>query len=132
MAEIGLQEYGWIPFDPTPGGAPDRAESRIPMRLRMPPALARETARRRAAWHRTEYRRKRSGPGTGTGESSLLGEQAPEFLEETALQNLADALDPSVRKDTAEILGRSGATRLWRVWPMPCSTTPTSQSERPP
>ena len=109
-AEIGLKEYGWIPFDPTPGGAPDRAESRYPDALADAPGTGPgdgTTGGQPGIEQNTEE--SGSGPGTGTGESSLLGEQAPEFLEETALQNLADALDPSVRKDAAEILGEIGS-----------------------
>ena len=29
-AEIGLEDYGWITFEPTPGGAPDKVASRHP------------------------------------------------------------------------------------------------------
>ncbi len=38
-------------------------------------------------------------------------EETPEFPEDIALQNLADALDPDVRKDAAEILGDIGSDR---------------------
>ena len=113
-AEVGLKEFGWISFDPTPGGAPDRAESRNPdLSGTAAGASAGEgTADQPSAIEqKSEGAQRQPGQGDGVGVGGTVppDEQAPEFLEETALQNLADALDPKTRRDAAEILGDIGS-----------------------
>ncbi len=113
-AEIGLEDYGWITFEPTPGGAPDKVASRHPGPAgekaggRIGEGTASETSGIEQKPQSTQPQ-----PGTNGSASSLSSEaeQTPEFLEETALQNLADALDPKTRRDAAEILGGIGSDR---------------------
>ena len=109
-AEVGLKEYGWITFDPTPGGAPDRVASRHPE------ATAKATsggASERISDEPSTIEQNSQGTQPGledsSGDPAPAAEQKLEFLEETALQNLADALDPKTRRDAAEILGDIGA-----------------------
>ena len=110
-AEVGLQEFGWIPFDPTPGGAKERVASRHPEASAQAGAGLGERIPDEAT--SLEQKPQDSGPSSAVApaEPSPPEEQAPEFLEEIALQNLADALDPEVREGAAEILGDVGSDR---------------------
>ena len=112
-AEVGLKEYGWVSFDPTPGGAPDRAASRNPD---LSGTAAGASAGDGTEGEPAAIGQKSEGAQPGPGQGDSVGalppdEQTPEFLEETALQNLADALDPKTRRDAAEILGDIGSDR---------------------
>ncbi len=91
-AEVGLKEFGWIPFDPTPGGAPGRVASRHPEAF----AEAGSGPGGRIPDDSSSIEQKSLDPqpglGDGPSDPSPTAEETPEFLEETALQNLADAL----------------------------------------
>ena len=95
-AEIALEEFGWIPFDPTPGGAPEKVDARSPL-----PAGAGSAG---------QPADDRAGQGTGTGPGGDSGAspdpgQLGEIRKETAVENLTNALNPEVREQAAEVLG---------------------------
>ena len=102
-AEIALKEFGWIPFDPTPGGAPERVDARNPL-----PAGANLSEREPGDGI------EQSQQGTGTGPDGGAGappgsEQLDEIREQNAIENLANALSPEVREQAAEVLGEIGS-----------------------
>ncbi len=113
-AEIGLKEFGWVSFDLTPGGAADNVASGHPASLGTAAGgtTGEGTGGQSGAMEqKTEGAQPQPGTGGGLGDPQPADEQAPEFLEETALQDLADALDPKTRRDAAEILGDIGSDR---------------------
>ena len=99
-AEIALDGFGWISFDPTPGGAPSRV--RPASSLEETASASRETA--------PEEKSLQKEPGTGDESVSDVRESEEEraTLEGIALHNLAVALDPQVRKEAALLLGELG------------------------
>ena len=105
-AEIALDEFGWIPFDPTPGGAPERVDARNPL-----PAGSSS-----AAPAADDAGSEQDAPGTAMGSGGDSGAphdsgQLGEIREETAVDNLSNALNPEVREQAAEVLAEIGSDR---------------------
>lgn len=103
-AEIGLKEFGWIPFDPTPGKvlptSSDDLEDGVSTEVSLPDPLSTDSP---------------TGTSTNTGTSNdsespvdPLDEESS-FQEEVALQNLADSPDPNLRREAASLLGEIGS-----------------------
>ena len=105
-AEIGLQQYGWIPIDPTPGGAPDRVAARNSQG-------SPEGSGSGSGLGGIEQETLDEGMGMGDRpvDPSEAGEELTNVREEIALQNLAEALNPEIREQAAEILGEIGSDR---------------------
>ena len=104
--EIALKEFGWIPYDPTPGGAPERVDARNPL----PAGASFPRQEGDDAGIQKGAQGTGMGPGGGSGtppDPDLLGE----IREETAIENLANALNPEVREQAAEVLGEIGSDR---------------------
>ncbi len=100
-AEIALEEFGWIPFDPTPGGAPERVDERNPLP---------DGASSAGQEGNGDTGIGQGAPGAGMGPDGDAGAPADtgqlgEIREETAVENLANALNPEVRQQAAEVLG---------------------------
>ena len=97
-AEVGLEEFGWIPFDPTPGT--------------ISPAYPGEEGDEDLAGEPTVGQQSQDGKATlddGPQESSPVRNEELDFREEIALQNLSDALDPDLRREAAGVLGEIGS-----------------------
>ena len=107
-AEVGLQQYGWVPFDPTPGGAPEKVAARNP---RGTPTGAGDGLPGGGDGIEQGSPGDDMGMGQGSGGPSDAGEELTDFREEVALRNLAEALNPEVREQAAEILGKIGSDR---------------------
>ena len=109
-AEIALQEFGWIPFDPTPGGAPERVDARNPLPAdSSPPGQAADGG---AGGMEQGAKGTERGPGGDSGAHPADSGQLGEIREETAIENLANALNPEVREQAAEVLGEIDSDRV--------------------
>ncbi len=111
-AEIALEQFGWIPFDPTPGGAPDKAAARNPRQMPDGSAPLGQSA---GADTGTEGEGQGMGMGDGSGVATDAGQDLNNIREENALRNLADALNPDVREQAAEVLGEIGSDSAIRA-----------------
>ena len=100
-AEIGLQQYGWIPIDPTPGGAPDRVAARNSQG-------SPEGSGSGLGGIEQETLDDGMGMGDRPVDPSEAGEELTNVREEIALQNLAEALES---RDPGTGCGNTGRNR---------------------
>ena len=105
-AEIALEQFGWIPFDPTPGGVPDKVAARTPQQM---PDGSGHPGQSAGDGTGTEGESQGEGMGEGSGAPSDAGQELNDIREEIALRNLANALNPEVREQAAEVLGGIGS-----------------------
>ena len=107
-AEIALKQFGWIPFDPTPGGAPEKVAERNPQPAGSGPPG-------QSGGSDAGIGQGAEGEGMGLGEGSSAPpdteQELSEIREETAIRNLANALNPEVREQAAEVLGEIASER---------------------
>ncbi len=124
-AEIGLERFGWIPFDPTPGGTPERVSARNSQPVPGGSDSGAPTVQGTpdgSGGGGLAGQGSSSGSGNGTpagqageggapGGSSEARQDLTAAKEEIALRNLSTALNPEIRQQAAEILGEIGSDR---------------------
>ncbi len=109
-AEIGLQQFGWIPFDPTPEGALEGLAAGNSQAAPRGPGGDTPTGQAGAGGG---FGREPQGAGAGseggTSGSPVARQDQTAAKEAIAFQNLSTALSPEIREQAARILGEIGS-----------------------